>query len=376
MSMYPDFGFPRQRFTQPFDEYYRCYPIVMHPGPERPELNHGSKMFLPPSALDKLSKMHVQFPIQMELNNGKKGLHSHCGVLEFVAEEGRAYIPQWIMNTLQLDVGDMIQVKYVQLPLAKWVRLQPQHVKFLDITDPRAVLERAFRNFGTLTKGDKFNFEYNDDIYEVAVLDVKPESRKMGVSMIETDVTVDFAPPVGYVEPERKSGTSTPTVGGSGAKHGIVPGGVIHHPPGSMARDIGYDSIKPSVLAAASSNFLGTGHSVGSATKARRTGAPVTKKPETGGETSDAARAAIMAAKKRNGKLPLRLADNIIFTGYDIVPLKTREQKEKEAQGKTVNFEGRGQTLRKGGPKKEDKKDENTKKLTGTGSEGRKLGSK
>jgi ubiquitin fusion degradation protein 1 len=43
-----------------------------------------------------VSKLHVQWPLLMELINGEKGCHSHAGVLEFIAEEGRAYIPQWV----------------------------------------------------------------------------------------------------------------------------------------------------------------------------------------------------------------------------------------------------------------------------------------
>nr|MCV5143168.1 ubiquitin fusion degradation UFD1 family protein [Escherichia coli] len=74
---------------------------------------------------------------------------THAGVLEFVAEEGRAYIPQWMMQTLKLDVGDMIQIKTTPLGLARLVKLHPQSVTFLDISDPRAVLERAF---GTLRR--------------------------------------------------------------------------------------------------------------------------------------------------------------------------------------------------------------------------------
>ncbi|CRK20741.1 hypothetical protein BN1723_002708, partial [Verticillium longisporum] len=189
----------RRPIVQRFDEYYRCYPMVFAPGPERPDLNYGSKIFLPPSALDKVSKLHVQWPLIMEIINGEKGKHSHAGVLEFVAEEGKAYLPQWMMQTLGLDVGDLIQIKTTSLELARHVKLQPQSVNFLDISDPKAVLEKAFRNFATLTKGDVFNFSYNDEVYDVAVLEVKPETDKMGVSMIETDVEVDFAPPVGYV---------------------------------------------------------------------------------------------------------------------------------------------------------------------------------
>ncbi|KAL2160329.1 hypothetical protein VTH06DRAFT_1502 [Thermothelomyces fergusii] len=278
--------------TQRFDEYYRCYPLIMAPGAERPELNYGSKIFLPPSALDKVSKLHVQWPIMLELINGATGKHTHAGVLEFVAEEGRAYIPQWMMQTLQLDVGDMIQIKTTSLELAKLVKLQPQSVNFLDITDPRAVLEKAFRNFAALTKGDVFNFEYNDEIYDVAVLDVKPESEKMGVSMIETDVSVEFAPPVGYVEPEkpsRGSGTSTPR----GARGGVPAGGLLYN-QGTMAQAINYDAIAPGSAAASSGNFRGEGQKLSSKKSAKgptskpAAAAPAT--PATGSESAAAGR--------------------------------------------------------------------------------------
>jgi ubiquitin fusion degradation protein 1 len=85
--------------------------MVMAAGPERPELNFGSKILLPPSALDKVSKLHVQWPIMLELINGAQQKHTHAGVLEFVAEEGRAYIPQWVCliedaNTYRFAVHD------------------------------------------------------------------------------------------------------------------------------------------------------------------------------------------------------------------------------------------------------------------------------
>ena len=41
---------------------------------------------------------------------------------------------------------------------------------------------------------------YNDQIYEMRVLEVKPGNA---VSIIECDMNVEFAAPVGYQEPER-----------------------------------------------------------------------------------------------------------------------------------------------------------------------------
>ena len=73
------------------------------------------------------------------------------------------------MQTLLLEPGDLVQIKSTDLPPGSKIKLQAQSTSFLDISDPKAVLENAFRNFSCLTKGDIFTFSYNDQIYEMAV---------------------------------------------------------------------------------------------------------------------------------------------------------------------------------------------------------------
>jgi len=247
------------------------------------------------------------------------------------------------MQTLQLDVGDMIQVKTTSLELAKLVKLQPQSVNFLEISDPRAVLEKAFRNFAALTKGDVFNFEYNDEVYDMAVLDVKPETPKMGVSMIETDVSVDFAPPVGYVEPERQprgSGTSTPR---SARGVGLPAGGLLHS-QGTMAQAINYDAIAPGAAASTAGNFMGEGQRLVNK-KGSKASTPKPSTPVAG--VSSNLLKDLGLPKKRSGPQPLRLPTNKLFLGYEITPVKTAADKEREAaDAKQPHFAGQGQTLR------------------------------
>ena len=263
-------------------------------------------------------------------------------------------INKQMMQTLQLDVGDLIQIRTTSLELAKLVKLQPQSTNFLNISDPRAVLEKVFRNFAALTKGDVFNFEYNDETYEMAVLDVKPETDKMGVSMIETDVSVDFAPPVGYVEPEkqqRSSGTSTPrsTRGGPG-----LPAGGLLHSQGTMAQAINFDAIAPGSAAAASSHFHGEGNRL--TTKKANSKAP-TPKPATpvAGDSANPKDPNAAPRRRTNGPMPLRLPPNKLFFGYEIKPVKTAADKEREASNtRQPHFAGQGQTLRSGVVKKED----------------------
>lgn len=236
-----------------------------------------------------------------------------------------------------MDVGDMIQIRTTSLELAKLVKLQPQSVNFLDISDPKAVLEKAFRNFATLTKGDIFNFEYNDEVYSIAVLVVKPETDKMGVSMIETDVEVDFAPPVGYVEPEKKSGTSTPRSG-----RGIPAGGIVHS-QGTMAQSINYSSIAPSATSTAT-RFLGEGQRL-----AKKGSKASTPKPATPVPVDTVA----LPARRTTGPAPLRLPPNKLFFGYEIKPVKTKEEKDQEKDTtRKPQFAGQGQTLRGGAVKR------------------------
>ena len=90
----PRTGGPPKRF----DEYYRCYPIAMLPGPEREYANHGGKVFLPPSALDKLTRLHITYPMLFEIINGEVETMTHAGVLEFIAEEGKIYLPHWVRH--------------------------------------------------------------------------------------------------------------------------------------------------------------------------------------------------------------------------------------------------------------------------------------
>jgi ubiquitin fusion degradation protein 1 len=52
------------------------------------ELEKGGKIILPPSALEQLTLMEDMSPMLFRLDNKLKRRYTHCGVLEFVAEEG------------------------------------------------------------------------------------------------------------------------------------------------------------------------------------------------------------------------------------------------------------------------------------------------
>lgn len=105
-------GGMRNAMNTAFDEQYHCYSFAMK---EKSHLDDGDKILLPPSALDILARMQVEYPMLFELKNPVSGKRTHCGVLEFSAEEGRCYIPFWMMEGLFLEEGSLISVRNVSL---------------------------------------------------------------------------------------------------------------------------------------------------------------------------------------------------------------------------------------------------------------------
>lgn len=180
-----------------FEEQYHCYSVAYA---DKSHLEGGDKILLPPSAFDTLARLQVDYPMLFRLESSDKGTSTHCGVLEFTAEEGSCYIPFWMMQNLLIEEGSVISVTNVSLPKATFVKLQPQHVDFLEITNPRAVLEHALRNYSCVTKGDVICLPYNSKNYHFELKEVKPQDA---ACIIETDCNVDFDAPVGYKEPER-----------------------------------------------------------------------------------------------------------------------------------------------------------------------------
>ncbi|KAK8772328.1 hypothetical protein V5799_024430, partial [Amblyomma americanum] len=86
-----------------------------------------------------LARLNIVYPMLFKLTNKKSNRETHCGVLEFVADEGKVYLPYWMQRNLLLDEGDIVQVESATLPVATFSKFQPLSVDFLDITNPKAV---------------------------------------------------------------------------------------------------------------------------------------------------------------------------------------------------------------------------------------------
>lgn len=156
-----------------FSKDYACYSFAMAPGlrgSAAVERERGGKILLPPSALEVLSRLLIQFPMLFRVVNRNGGgdravamdtsttlgetpslssydalvdpaphRTTHCGVLEFIAEEGRVYMPFWMMTNLGLKEADTVHIENVPLPTCTFAKFQPQSTDFLNISNPKAV---------------------------------------------------------------------------------------------------------------------------------------------------------------------------------------------------------------------------------------------
>lgn len=54
-------------------------------------------VIMPPSALEALTRLNITYPMLFKLSNTKMNRTTHCGVLEFVADENKVYLPYWVI---------------------------------------------------------------------------------------------------------------------------------------------------------------------------------------------------------------------------------------------------------------------------------------
>jgi ubiquitin fusion degradation protein 1 len=132
------------------------------------------------------------------------------GVLEFTAPEDSVLLPDWLFRNLKIGESEMIRIGYCTfLPKANFCKIQPHKTAFIDLPDPKTILEIELRNFICLNLNDTITIEFNGKSYDLDILEIKPETSYKAAVIIDTDMNLDFAPPKDYVEPVRQRKNSS-----------------------------------------------------------------------------------------------------------------------------------------------------------------------
>lgn len=126
---------------------------------------------------------------------------THCGVLDFTAEEDTCYLPLHMFHRLCLTEGMMINLRNVVLDKGSFIKFKPHKTEFVMNPNPKVILENALRQYVCITKNDTITIEFNKKLYLLDVVECKPKDT---ICLTNVDVTVDFDVPVDYKEAEQK----------------------------------------------------------------------------------------------------------------------------------------------------------------------------
>ncbi|CAI0406618.1 unnamed protein product [Linum tenue] len=202
----------------PFQRSYTCRPIS---GNSREHLEQGNLVILPESALEFLYRNRPSYPMLFEIRNDSKERVSHCGVVEFTAEEGTMMVPGWMMENLKVEAGETLLLKSTTLEKGTFAKLQPHSVAFLATRDVKAVLEQTLgANFSCLTTGDTIAINVGSKTFYIDIVETKPDDA---ICIIDTDCTVEFAVPLDYKEPAPAPAPQELREEGVGGSRGFIP---------------------------------------------------------------------------------------------------------------------------------------------------------
>ncbi|KAH0789535.1 ubiquitin fusion degradation protein [Histomonas meleagridis] len=173
-----------------FNDNFRCKCVLSI----RPELEQSARILLPESVLDTIMQRNQHISVMFfAIRNTALGISVYAGVDSFTAQQGTVFIPFWMMEYLQVNEDNTVRVSLTSLVPATRALFQPQDDAFLNLPNPRVILEYSLRQHPCLTQGTILNIEFNNKIYRLKVLKTEPKSA---VQILHADVICDFATPV------------------------------------------------------------------------------------------------------------------------------------------------------------------------------------
>ena len=102
-----------------------------------------------------------------------------------------------MMQNLVIEEGGDVTIESVKLPKGTFAKIQPHETAFIDLPNPRAVLENTLRNYSCLSQGETICVQFNNRNYDLDIIETRPHTA---ILTVETDLNVDFDAPKDYKE--------------------------------------------------------------------------------------------------------------------------------------------------------------------------------
>ena len=162
-------------------------------------VKYSNKILLPPSVLHQLQdNTNTMF---FKITNIENSFGQVCGVQEFTAPPGVVLVPYHILDGLGLSEGSTVNIDLSTPPDGSYIKLQPHKTEFIELPDPKALLEKALSvNYPVVTEGHTITIQNpeNDKVYHIDIVKTEPSPI---IKIIDVNINVDFEAPLDYVPP-------------------------------------------------------------------------------------------------------------------------------------------------------------------------------
>ena len=181
-----------------------CFSFTCSAQPEEitKQCRYSNKILLPPSVLNDISEdLEENQVLFFKVINKKLELGHVCGVHEFTAPPGICHAPYHVMEDLGIQEGQEIEIEKVSPPKGTYIKLRPHKTAFIELSDPRAILEKIMsENYPVVTQGQTIAIHHKESntVFRIDIIETKPTET---ISIINTDVNIDFDEPIDYVSP-------------------------------------------------------------------------------------------------------------------------------------------------------------------------------
>lgn len=183
----------------------KAYPAYFF---ERTDIEEGNKILLPVRVLQEItdrSNGNMPNPMIFSLSSIKTKSTVYVGVLEFEAPENTCVLPFWLFSEMKLAEGETLRLGLVTfLAKATFVKIRPHKTEFVMLPDPRSILEIHLRNFVCLTLGQTICIKFMGKEYYMDILELEPKTQYKACVLVDTDLKLEFAAALDYVEPVRQ----------------------------------------------------------------------------------------------------------------------------------------------------------------------------
>lgn len=146
---------------------------------------------LPPTALDRLSKLHTNGTYFFEIKGYNEKV-SYVGVKEFISEEECVEVPSWMAQSMGMDYVNVVLMK--DIPKGDYARIEPLSEEFFNLPDNDKIMEELLSSYCLLALNQIICIKIFDEIYKFNILEIKSFQQEQVdvIDITNIDLKVDF----------------------------------------------------------------------------------------------------------------------------------------------------------------------------------------